>query len=122
MITIVSLCLISVGLLFLLISSNVILLLGGIALVAIGQKAFTPPMQSILLDAVSKENNAGDYGAVRTVFFAIGSAGPLYMGIMASLLGYDFAFLGLVACMIFGSALLFKLGTKYNHNSVNKLP
>ena len=74
------------------------------------------------LDAVSQESNAGDYGAVRTIFFGIGSMGPLYIGIVASILGYEFAFAGFILCMLLGAFMLLKLGTKYNHNSANATP
>ncbi len=121
-ITTISLLLISVGILSLLFFSNFLFLFGGIALIAIGQKAFTPPMQSILLDAVSRESSAGDYGAVRTISFGIGSMGPLYVGITASLLGYEYAFAGFAFCMLIGVFILSKLGTKYIHNSANVSP
>ena len=122
LVTMVSLFLIAAGILSLLVFSNFLILFGGIALVAVGQKAFTPPMQSILLDAVSQESSAGDYGAVRTIFFGIGSMGPLYIGIVASILGYEFAFAGFILCMLLGAFMLLKLGTKYNHNSANATP
>jgi MFS family permease len=121
-ITIISLLLISIGILSLLFFSNFLLIFGGIAVIAIGQKAFTPPMQSILLDAVSRESNAGDYGAVRTIFIGIGSMGPLYIGIMATLLGYEYAFAGFAFCMLIGAFILYRLGTKYTHNSANTSP
>ena len=121
-ITTISLLLVSVGILSLLFFSNFLFLFGGIALIAIGQKAFTPPMQSILLDAVSRESSAGDYGAVRTISFGIGSMGPLYVGIVASLFGYEYAFAGFAFCMLIGVFILFKLGTKYIHNSANASP
>ena len=79
-------------------------------------------MQSILLDAVSRESSAGDYGAVRTISFGIGSMGPLYVGIVASLFGYEYAFAGFAFCMLIGVFILFKLGTKYIHNSANASP
>ena len=121
-ITIISLLMISIGILSLLFFSNPIHIFGGIAVIAIGQKAFTPPMQSILLDSVSRENNAGDYGAVRTISFGIGSMGPLYIGITATLLGYDYAFAGFALCMLIGVFILYRLGTKYTHNSANTSP
>ena len=67
-------------------------------------------MDAILLDAAPDANVGGDLGAARTVFFAVGSLGPAYVGVVAEQYGYAPAFIGIVLCLLVSTALLARPG------------
>lgn len=73
---------------------------------AIGHRSFPPVMQAYLMDRFPDETMAGDLGAIRTVYIAIGSLGPTYVGIVATKLSYTAAFTGFIVCFAIGIGLL----------------
>jgi len=49
-------------------------------------------MYTYLADVLSDETLGSDLGALRTIYFAVGSLGPAYIGTMATRFGYSAAF------------------------------
>jgi MFS family permease len=80
----------------------------GLAVVAlaVGYKAQFPVVDALLLDAAPADSAGGDLGAARGLFFAVGSIGPSYVGIVAGARGYPLAFAGLVGCLLAAAALV----------------
>lgn len=72
----------------------------GVAVLAVGLTANWPVMLAHLMDAVPSSSVGGDFGAVGTVFIAVGSLGPGYVGLVAERAGFESAFAGLVACLL----------------------
>jgi predicted MFS family arabinose efflux permease len=81
----------------------------GIVIFAAGQKAFPPSMQAFLMDAFPNSSMAGDLGATRTVYIAIGSLGPAYVGYVGSRLSYTVAFTGFIAAFLIGGLIILGL-------------
>lgn len=67
---------------------------------AAGMSAYAPVMQAYLLDGFTASDMGGDFGAVKTVYTALGSVGPLYLGYMAGTAGYSIAFATLVVGLV----------------------
>lgn len=76
------------------------LALVGVAVLAAGMTANWPVMIAYLMDAVPSSSVGGDFGAVGTVFIAIGSLGPGYVGLVADAASYGIAFTGLGVCLL----------------------
>ena len=74
--------------------------LAGVAVLAVGLTANWPVMLAHLMDAVPSSSVGGDFGAVGTVFIAVGSLGPGYVGLVAERAGFEGAFAGLAACLL----------------------
>ncbi|MEF8841089.1 MAG: MFS transporter [Haloarculaceae archaeon] len=72
----------------------------GVAVLAAGLTANWPVMLAYMMDAVPAESVGGDFGAVGTVFIAVGSLGPGYVGVVAERAGYAVAFAGLGVCLV----------------------
>jgi len=70
----------------------------GLATYAIAITAIWPVMYVYLGDVLSTSTIGGDLGVFRTVYFAIGSLGPAYIGTAATRLGYATAFTTLTVC------------------------
>jgi predicted MFS family arabinose efflux permease len=77
-----------------------VLALLGVAVLAVGLTANWPVMLAYLMDAVPSGSVGGDFGAVGTVFIAVGSLGPGYVGLVAERSGYGPAFVGLAVCLL----------------------
>ena len=77
-----------------------VLALAGVAVLAVGLTANWPVMLAYLMDAVPSGSVGGDFGAVGTVFIAVGSLGPGYVGLVAERSGYGPAFVGLAVCLL----------------------
>ncbi|MFB6118330.1 MFS transporter [Halosegnis sp.] len=77
-----------------------------VALFAAGYKAQFPVVDAVLLDAAPSANAGGDLGAARALFIGVGALGPVYMGAVASTLGYGAALAGLVGCLVVAGLLL----------------
>jgi hypothetical protein len=52
----------------------------------------------------------GDLGAMRSLYIGIGSLGSTYVGAAGEFLTYDFAFTGLVGCLLLSSAVIVTKG------------
>jgi MFS family permease len=100
----------SFGILVLVFASSPLMAIGGIILFALGQKAFPPVMQAYLMDTFPDGSMAGDLGATRTVYIALGSLGPLYVGYISEGLNYTTAFAGFVVAFFVGGIIILALG------------
>jgi MFS family permease len=76
------------------------LALDGVAVLALGLSANWPVLIAYLMDAVPASSVGGDFGAVGTVFIAVGSLGPSYVGLVAENASYATAFTGLGICLV----------------------
>jgi MFS family permease len=86
--------------------SSVAALAACVVALALGYKTQFPIVDAILLEAAPDENMGGDLGAARALFLGIGSLGPAYVGIAASLAGYEVAFAGLAACLLVAAGII----------------
>lgn len=84
------------------------------SLFAVGMWSFPPVMQAYLMGVFPDENIAGDFGVFRTIYLAIGSLGPSYVGIVAQGATYTVAFAGATVCILCGlMLLLYQIRTRY---------
>lgn len=88
------------GLVILVNVESTIFVVGSVVIFALGQRAFPSVMQAYLMDIFPTETMGGDLGAMRTVYIALGSLGPTYVGYVSSIATYSVAFLGLACCML----------------------
>jgi MFS family permease len=86
---------------------------------ALGYKTQFPIVDAILLDAAPDANAGGDLGAARALFLGVGSLGPAYVGIVASVAGYPAAFAGLAACLLVAAGLV---GRQYRRQRAGPAP
>lgn len=70
-----------------------------------GLMAFPPVMQAHLMDTFPTDSAGGDLGAMRTVYIGLGSLGPTYVGVVADVVTYRLAFVGLAAILGVGALL-----------------
>lgn len=101
-----SLLLAALGLAALFVTANTALLFCCIIVFAVGIRSFPPVMQAFVFSRLPSESSAGDFGALKTVYTGIGSLGPLYVGIVASSMGYGIAFLGYGAVLFAATVAL----------------
>lgn len=95
-----------IGLVVLLVSRGELPILAGVVVLAAGQKAFFPPMEAHLLDNFEVGSMGGDLGAIRTVYLAVASFGPVYVGYVAVTASYTVAFAGLLVVLLAGAGSL----------------
>jgi MFS family permease len=105
-VAIVGLSLGILGLVALVFTASIPAVAAGIVLFAVGVRAFPPVMQAHIMDLVPDENTGGDFGAIKTVYTLLGSAGPLYVGFVSEWATYSVAFGGLVACLVLSVLIL----------------
>lgn len=86
------------GIAVLLFTDGVPVALVGVFLVALGLAIFYPLMTTYLMNSLPEASRGGDFGAGRTLFYAIGSVGPAFVGFVADWRGYPLAFLALCVC------------------------
>ncbi|MEA5388046.1 MFS transporter [Haloarculaceae archaeon H-GB11] len=72
----------------------------GVVLFAAGIWAFPPVMQASMLASFPDESMASDFGALKTVYTAVGATGPAYVGIVAQRFGYTVAYAPFGACLV----------------------
>jgi MFS family permease len=94
------------GLAVLIAANSIPMAVLGTAGYALGHRSFPPVMQAYLMDRFPDESMAGDLGAIRTVYIALGSLGPTYVGYVATKLSYTAAYTGFIGCFAVGIALL----------------
>jgi len=92
---------------------GLVVLVGADSIVGIGVGLFTfavglttiwPVMYVYLTDVLAQETLGSDLGALRTVYFAVGSLGPAYVGTVATRFSYSVSFGSLLLC--FGLTVL----------------
>jgi len=81
-----------VGLTLLVVTESLPGLAAALFAYAVGLTAIWPVMYTYLADVLSDETLGSDLGALRTIYFAVGSLGPAYIGTMATRFGYSAAF------------------------------
>jgi hypothetical protein len=69
-------------------------------------------MLTYLMDQIPSTSLGGDFGVVGTVFIAIGSLGPTFVGVVAERAGYEAAFLALAGPLLAYTALAGWLSTR----------
>ncbi|UWG46336.1 MFS family permease [Halanaeroarchaeum sp. HSR-CO] len=87
-------------------SPSLPVVVGGVTLFAIGQKAFPPVMQAYLMDGFPVGSMGGDLGLSRTTYIGIGSIGPALVGYTASITTYRFAFAGLLVAILLATVII----------------
>ncbi|WP_420028441.1 MFS transporter [Haloglomus litoreum] len=86
--------------------SSVPALAACVVALALGYKTQFPVVDAILLDAAPDANVGGDLGAARALFLGVGSLGPAYVGIVASVASYEVAFAGLGVCLLVAAGII----------------
>lgn len=81
------------------------LVLASVFIFSAGMSSYTPVMQAYLMDNFQDSEMGGDFGAVKTMYTTLGSAGPLYLGYMADTAGYSIAFGSLVVALLAGAVI-----------------
>jgi MFS family permease len=89
-----------VGLTVATVASAPAVVLGGVFAFGAGMMAFWPPMNAHVLASIRADRRGSDFGAIRTVFFAVGSLAPVYVGTVAEFGSYAVAFGGLALCVV----------------------
>jgi MFS family permease len=77
-------------------------------LLAVGYKAQFPLADAIVMDGAPDDGMGADLGAARALFLAAGAAGPAYVGVVATAVGYTAAFAGLAACLLVAALLVWR--------------
>jgi len=95
-----------VGLLGLLAVPQTAGIVAGVALFAVGMRAYPPVMQAHLMGLFPDETMAGDFGSIKTVWTGLGSLAPTYVGVVAARASYSLAFAGFIACLLVGALVL----------------
>jgi MFS family permease len=99
----------AVGILVLVSAGSPLVVGVGIVVFAAGQKAFPPAMQAFLMDAFPNSSMAGDLGATRSIYIAVGGLGPAYVGYVGSRLSYTAAFSGFIVAFLIGGTIVLGL-------------
>jgi len=93
------------GLVAVVVAPGTSLILVAVAVFAGGILGFPPVMQAYLMDRFADETMGRDFGGFKTVYLAVGSAGPAFVGYVADSWGYAPAYLSLAGCLV-GAALV----------------
>jgi len=89
-----------VGLVALIATSSVVGVFVGVGLFAVGLLGFWPVMTAYMMSIFPEESRGGDYGAIGTVYFGVGSLGPTYIGTMGEYATYTTGYVGFVGCLL----------------------
>ncbi|MFC6974623.1 MFS transporter [Halomicroarcula sp. GCM10025709] len=100
----------AVGLTTLVVADSLVGVGVGLFAFAIGLTTIWPAMYVYLAAVLAEETMGGDLGAIRAVYFAVGSLGPAYVGTAAARVGYPAAFASLLACFALTAGPLWWLG------------
>jgi predicted MFS family arabinose efflux permease len=82
---------------------------GAIVVYAVGQRALPPALQAHLMDRFPDDSMGGDFGAIRTLYMTVGSAGPAYTGFVAGTFGYVPAYASLAVLYLVAGGILVRL-------------
>ncbi|WP_435320753.1 MFS transporter [Haloarchaeobius sp. TZWSO28] len=88
------------GLATLVVAGRRLLVIFGLFVFAVGLTTFWPVIYVHLVGQLSGDTVGGDLGALRTAYFAIGSLGPSYVGLVAAKFDYSLAFGSLLVCFL----------------------
>lgn len=98
-----------VGLALLLGVRSVVGLALGTGLFALGMVAFWPVMTTDLIGVLADETMGADYGLTRAIFYATGSLGPTYVGVVAGWTSFVTAYAGLGVCFLVSMAVFVRI-------------
>ncbi|SNZ16882.1 Sugar phosphate permease [Natronoarchaeum philippinense] len=84
----------------------------GLVVFAVGLTTIWPVMFVYLTDALAQETVGSDLGALRGVYFAVGSLGPAYVGTVATRFSYTVSFSSLLLCFGLTMLALLWLGSR----------
>jgi MFS family permease len=101
-----SLLLCMFGLSILILAAERWILIVGLFLFSAGLLSYPPVMQAYLIDFFPNDNVGGDFGAFRSVYLAIASLGPAYVGVAVEYFGFTEAFTGLFLCLAVSAGIL----------------
>lgn len=90
----------------LVVASDPLLVALAVVLFAVGLMSYPPVIQAFLMDVFPDDSMGGDLGATRTIYLALGSLGPTYVGFVAEGASYALAFVGLVASLVASAVIL----------------
>ncbi|MEF8853721.1 MAG: MFS transporter [Haloarculaceae archaeon] len=82
------------------------LILVAVAVFAGGILGFPPVVQAYLMDRFPDETMGRDFGGFKTVYLAVGSAGPAFVGYVADTWGYAPAYLSLAGCLVAAATVI----------------
>lgn len=94
------------GVMLMILTSNSLIVVLGVAVFGFGQRGVAPPLQAYLMDIFAEESMAGDLGAFRGFYMAAGSLGPLFTGFVSGVFGFTPAYATLLALYLLGAAIL----------------
>jgi MFS family permease len=100
------------GLVVLVEAAEAVVVAAGLVVFAVGLTAIWPVMYVYLVDVLDAETVGSDLGALRAVYFAVGSLGPLYVGTAATYVGYARSFASLIAYFGLAAVTLVWLGRR----------
>jgi MFS family permease len=86
-------------------------LIVGTVTFSLGLVTFWPVMTAELIDGLADSTMGADYGATRAIFYAVGSLGLTYVGVIAERYSYVVAYTGFVGCFFFAAIVLAVLAT-----------
>lgn len=81
-------------------------LIVGTVTFSIGLVTFWPVMTAELIDGLADSTMGADYGATRAIFYAVGSLGPTYVGVIAERYSYVAAYTGFLGCFLLAAGVL----------------
>lgn len=94
------------GLGLLIIAPLELIAVAGVIIYALGYRGVAPALQAYLMDTFPDQSMAGDLGAMRTIYLLIGSLGPGYAGLTASLFGFIPAYTSFLLFYLIGATIL----------------
>ncbi len=97
-----SLVLATSGLAGMVATSNDLVVIASVAVLAVGLMAYPPVVQAHLMDLFPNKSLGGDFGAFKMIYTAIGSLGPAYLGFVADQSSYTMAYGTLIVCLVGG--------------------
>jgi hypothetical protein len=63
-------------------------------------------MQSFVMNTLPEDSAAGDFGGIKTIYTAVGSLGPTYIGVVSSQFGFTIGYVSLVSATIPAAIIL----------------
>ncbi|WP_338728642.1 MFS transporter [Haladaptatus sp. DJG-WS-42] len=105
--------LLAAGAMTLLIFANSLpVVVGSVALLALGYKTQFPLADAIIMDSARAGELGANLGAARALFLIANALGPAYVGIVATYASYAAAFGGYAVCLLIAAGLLYWGGEK----------
>lgn len=95
-----------IGLVVMLLGSQVWSVTVGLLLFATGLLTFPPVMQAYLMGLFADGTMGGDFGAIKTIYTTIGAVGSAYVGYVATNWSYSIAYGGIAAALATSGLIL----------------